>query len=203
MNQKKFYNKMPSIILCFLILNLLLGDLFLPLKAMANCGRDLCYSCNPETRKCEKDPSGNYSCRARCDKECSGSDSTNDNPPPSPSYTGCGGKDPIPVYITGSVEEQKAQKISETGIESLNDIANVTNMAKQTLQELLNKIKTGIPLSETEKTMFDEAINNLDIPQKDRDKLINIVNSGLPIPEEFQKILNLEMFDGIDLTNLI
>ena len=187
MNLQKIYNKISPFLLSVFIINLLVWNLALPIKAAADCDpkTQTCYSCDSETKKCYKDDAGYTSCPIKCNNECSGELSTGSDSPLTPSCGGGGGA--VPVYIVGSQEQDIAETIASSKIEDLSDLANLTGLAKEAKQDLIDTISKGLPIPSELKNFAINVVNQSDLSAADKKTLIDAINAGQAIPENLRQ----------------
>jgi len=141
------------------------------------------YSCDPETGQCFVDDNGSYTCPTACANACSNSTT------PSTSSGGCGsapitGGGTVDVYIVGSTEQSAAEAAAQEGINTLEDLANVTGLIDEAKQALIDLVNQGKPIPEDLKEFMISAIENSnDISDETKENLINLINQGKAIPD--------------------
>jgi len=141
------------------------------------------YSCDPETGQCFVDDNGSYTCPTACANACSNSTT------PSTSSGGCGsapitGGGTVDVYIVGSTEQSAAEAAAQEGINTLEDLANVTGLIDEAKQALIDLVNQGKPIPEDLKEFMISAIENSnDILDETKENLINLINQGKAIPD--------------------
>jgi len=139
------YNKLNRILLSLLILNLMFWNLLLvPMQTKADTTR---YSCDPETGQCFVDDNGSYTCPTACANACSNSTT------PSTSSGGCGsapitGGGTVDVYIVGWAGQSAAEAAAQEGINTLEDLANVTGLTVGLVKnKFLDLILSGLDIA--------------------------------------------------------
>lgn len=212
---KKFYNKISRFIFSVLIINLFVWNLLLaPIEATAACDptKERCYSCDPKTGECVRDDINGWTSCPRCNCTCPikspacPTESAAQEITTSPLTSSCSGgssSGAYPVYIVGSVEEQAAAQASNIGINSLEDLAEVTGLADQTIKELINKINEGGPIPDEYKDFFLQAINESNLSASEKETLSNIIDKGLFIPENLQDKLATVIQEVKDISGLV
>ncbi|MDD3098633.1 MAG: hypothetical protein PHU82_02320 [Candidatus Pacebacteria bacterium] len=208
MYSKQFYNKMSRFLLSAFILNLLIWNLFMvPIKVSAACNPDTqnCYSCDPELGKCVRDSSGEYSCSKACNAACAGESAAQDIST-SPLTSSCGGSSAgaYPVYIVGSSEQQAAASAAAQGINSLEDLAKITGLADEAIQDLVDLVNQNQPIPEDLKEFAISAIQKApNISSEDKASLINAINLSQSIPEDLQTAMTTILENTKDITGLV
>jgi hypothetical protein len=208
MNSKQFYNKISRFLLSVFILNLLIWNLFIvPIRVNAACNPETqnCYSCNPDTGKCFKDPNGTYSCSIKCNAACAGESAVQDiTTNPLTSSCGGGSAGAYPVYIVGSTEQQTAASAAAQGINTLEDLAKITGLADEAMQDLINLVNQGQPIPENLKEFAISAVQKTpNLSSEDKATLINAINFGQSIPEHLQETMTTVLENVKDLTGLV
>jgi hypothetical protein len=208
MYPKKFYNKISHFLLSAFLLNLLIWNLFIvPIQANAACDPNIqnCYSCNPDTGKCVKDTNGEYSCSIKCNAACAGESATQ-TIDSNPLTSSCGGSsaNAYPVYIVGSSEQQSAASAAAQGINTLEDLAKITGLADEAVQDLVNIVNQNQPIPEDLKEFAISAIQKApNISSEDKAALINAINLSQSIPEQLQGTMTTILESTKDLTGLV
>lgn len=201
---KNLYNKLSHILLSVLILNLIFWNLLLiptqtqaKLNTLGNYSCDVningeCHSCNSEGKCVVDDENGPYIC-SKCNEQCSSS--TTNEESITPSSGGCGeapitGGGTVDVYIVGSTEQSAAEAAAQEGINTLEDLANVTGLIDEAKQAVINLINQGDPIPEKFKESIVSAINNnTNISSNDKKTIIDLINKNNPIPEKFKEVV--------------
>ena len=198
---KNLYNKLSRILLSLLILNLMFWNLLLvPMQTKAATTH---YSCDPETGQCFVDDNGSYTCPTACANACSNSTT------PSTSSGGCGsapitGGGTVDVYIVGSTEQSAAEAAAQEGINTLEDLANVTGLADEAKQTLIDLVNQGKPIPEDlEEFMISAIENNDDITNTTKKTLINLIELGKPIPDYLKGIMTTMIENLKDTVGLV
>jgi len=201
MHSKNFYNKISRFLLSAFIINLLIWNLLLPMKAAATCDSSVntCWTCDTVAKKCVKSDTGEYSCSIKCNNACSGDDSSADNLG-SPLTSSCG---PVPVYIIGSEEEDIAETIASSQINNISDLANLTGLAETAKQDFIDQIYSNIPIPNEYKDFAIHEIEKSNLSSSDKETLINIIEKGLPIPENLQEKFATLINNVKDVTSLV
>lgn len=202
MHSKQFYNKISRFLFSIFIINLLVWNLLLaPMRALAVCNPETqtCYACNTKTGQCEKSDTGEYSCKIKCNNNCSNSSSTDEvqNPPLTPS---CG---PVPVYIVGSEEEDIAETIASSQINDISDLANLTGLAETAKKDFIELIYSNNPIPNEYKDFAINVINASNLSTSEKEILINAIEKKLPIPENVQEKFANIINETKDLTDLV
>lgn len=196
---KNLYNKLSHILLSVFILNLITWNLLLvPAQTQAATTR---FSCDPETGECFPDDNGSYTCPTACANACSISEDS------ITSSSKCGSApitDTINVYIVGSSEQSAAETAAQEGINTLEDLANVTGLIDEAKQSLIDLINGDKPIPEDLKEFIISAIkNDTNIPNATKNTLIDLINKNKAIPEELKGIMTTMIENLKDTTSLI
>lgn len=215
---KNSYNKLNRILLSFLILNLMFWNLLLiPAQTQAklntlgnySCDVDIsgeCHSCNSEGKCVVDDENGPYIC-SKCNDQCSSS--TTNEESITPSNGGCGeapiiGGGTVDVYIVGSTEQSAAEAAAQEGINTLEDLANVTGLADEAKQTLIDLVNQGKPIPENLKEFMISAIENSnDILDETKENLINLINQGKAIPDALKNTITTMIENLKDTVGLV
>ena len=201
MHSKNFYNRISRFLLSIFTINLLIWNLLLPMSAAATCdsSTQTCYACNPETGKCDRSDTGEYSCSIQCNNYCSGGEST--DVIDSPLTSSCGG--PVSVYIVGSEEADIAEAVASSQINNISDLANITGLAETAKQDFIDQIYNNIPIPNEYKDFAIQEIKKSNLSSSDKETLINIIEKGLPIPEDLQDKFATLINSVKDVTSLV
>ncbi|MDD5760651.1 MAG: hypothetical protein PHF45_01155, partial [Candidatus Pacebacteria bacterium] len=188
---KKIHNKISCFIFSILIINLFVWNLLLvPTEADAACDpkKEHCYSCSPETGECVRDDVNGWTSCPKCNGKCAVESAAQEisTSPLTPSCSGGSSSGAYPVYIVGSVEQQAAAQASKIGINSLEDLAEITGLADQTRKDLINIINEGGPIPDKYKDFSLQAINSSNLSASEKEALTYIIDKGLFIPENLQ-----------------
>ncbi len=192
---KNLYNKLTYLLLSAFILNLVVWNLLLiPAQTQAATTH---FSCDTETGECFPDDNGPYTCPTKCANDCSNTTTSPD----------CGSApitDTINVYVVGSTEQSAAEAAAQEGINTLEDLANITGLVDEVKQSLIDLINQDKPIPENLKEFIISAIkNNPDISNAKKEMLIDLINKNLPIPDELKGIMTTMIENLKDITGLI
>ena len=201
MHQKKFYNKISKFFLSTFIINLLVWNLLMPMKAAAAAcdpNTQTCYACNPETGQCSKSDTGEYSCSIACNNDCSGGENTDSTD--SPLTSSCG---TVPVYIVGSEEEDIAEALASSQIDNISDLANITGLAETAKQDFIDQIYSNNPIPSKYIDFAIQAIQSSNLSDSDKEAIINAIELGKAIPENLQEGFATAISEVEDITDLV
>lgn len=205
MNKKNFNNKISFAVLSLFILNLLLGNLFLPLKTVAaytcDSTKNTCYGCNAEG-ECVKDDSGNHTCPS-CNGVCSKQTPSTNNTPVTPGCP-CGGGngEVIPVRIVSDYESEEAREQSKK-INTLQDLADVSGYTQKVTEELKNEILNSGFVPDDLKDWVIEGLKKSNLSQEVITSVLEKINNNLPIPENLRELFINKIFEFGNIEELV
>ena len=185
MKQTNFYNKISVFFLIVFVLNLFFWNLLITKEALAVSQAR--YSCDSATKECYRDDeNGEYTCKILCNNKCSGESPSSVDPLPLNPGCGCGGGEAQPVYIVGSVEQSAAQTEAARNIKTLQDLADISGITTDLLDEVEDVIITGKNIPEKLQGYFNKIKDKSNFSVTDKNILGNAISQGLPIPENLR-----------------
>jgi|SRR5680860_119096 len=199
MNSKNFYNKISPFLLSAFIINLLIWNLLMPMKAAAvicDPSTQTCFACNPETGYCEQSDTGDTTC-PKCNGKCPKDDSSGSDSPLTPS---CGA---VPVYIVGSEEEDIAQAVASSQIDNISDLANLTGLAETAKQDFKDLIYSNSPIPSEYTDFAIKTVESSNLSNSDKESIVNAIELGKAIPENLQEGFATAIDEIEDITDLV